>query len=80
MAQSRHIQLQTTHKYLWQVGEVRVDVREWVTGSRPLNSFSCCYGNCERRKTKEKRENICLCRAITDTIGPHMLPFISHVR
>lgn len=47
-------------KYLWQVEGVKVVVRAWAMGSRPPNSFSCCYGNCEERKTKQKRENICL--------------------
>lgn len=32
------------HKYLWQVGEVKAVVIVWATGSRPPNSFSCCYG------------------------------------
>lgn len=45
-------------KYLWQVEEVTAVVRAWATGSRPPNSFSCCYGNCEERKTTEERKHL----------------------
>lgn len=50
------------------MGEVKAVVRVWAMGSRLPNSFSCCYGNYERRQNKQKRENIFLCNVITNTI------------
>lgn len=58
--------------YLWQVGEVKAVVRAWETGSQPPNSFSCCYGNCERRETKQRRKKFAYATQFQNTITQHM--------
>lgn len=61
------------HKYLWRVGEVKAVVTAWAMGSRPPNSFSCCYGNCEWKTANRREWSSVLCSVVTNMIQAHFV-------